>query len=125
MAALQGIVRGLLTPAENEAIIAMADAGHSPGRIAQKLNRHPSTVGYAMHRLGLRKLQLRAFSYVRNGVAVRSFSREEDAFLTALRIQGYSTPKIAAMCSKRFGHVRSAHTIQVRLVLLSNLEDAA
>lgn len=119
------IKRGLLTPAENEQIVELAGRGLSAGRIAQKLNRHPVTVGYAMHRLGLRKLMRKSFAYVRNGVEVRSFSAEEDALLTALRVQGHSTTKIAEVLTKRFGHKRSPHTVNVRLVLLSNDEEAA
>lgn len=118
------IKRGLLTPAENEQIAALADRGFSAGRIALKLNRHPVTVSYAMHRLGVRTLVLKDFDYVRNGVRVKSFSRDEDAFLTALRVQGYPVTKIAELVTKRFGHKRSAHTIGVRLILLSNAEAA-
>ena len=120
------IKHGRLTGEESEQIVVMAERGLSAGRIAQKLNRHPVTISYAMHRLGVRKLQLREFSYVRKGVLVKSFSREEDAFLSALRVQGFTTTtKIAELLTKRFGHKRSAHTVNVRLVLLSNLDEAA
>lgn len=119
------IKHGRLTSAENEQILELAERGFSSGRIAQKLNRHPVTISYAMHRLGCRKLVLKTFSYVRNGVLVKSFSREEDAYITALRIQDYPTTKIAELVTKRFGHPRSPHTINVRLVLLSNLDEAA
>lgn len=118
------IKRGLLTPEENEQIAALADRGFGAGRIAQKLNRHPATVSYAMHRLGVRRLTRRDFSYVRNGVVVKSFSAEEDAFITALRVQGCKTPKIAQLVTKLFGHPRSPHTINMRLVVLSNAEAA-
>lgn len=114
------ILRGRLSEAELEQIEALAERRLSPGIIAMRLNRHPATVGYAMHRMGLRTLAKREFSYVRNGVAVKSFSAEEDAFVTALRVQGFTTTKIAGLVTKRFGHRRSPHTINVRLVLLSN-----
>lgn len=119
------ILRGRLTQAENERVIELADAGLTAGRIAQRLNRHPVTINYAMHRLGVRTVVLREFDYLRKGVRVKSFSRKEDAFLVALRVQDFKVGKIAEMVTTRFGHHRSAHTINVRLVLLSNLEGAA
>lgn len=119
-----GIKRGRLTAEENERIVELAERGLGAGQIARRLNRHPVTVGYAMHRLGVRTLTKRDFSYVRNGVVVKSFSDEEDAYLTALRTQGLTTTKIADLCTERFGHRRSPHTINVRLVLLSNSEAA-
>jgi hypothetical protein len=78
-----------------------------------------------MHRLGVRQLTRRTFAYTRNGVSVRSFSAEEDALLTSLRVAGLKSPAIARALTDRFGHPRSAHTVLVRLVLLSNLEEAA
>lgn len=120
------IKRGLLSDEEKAEIVRLAERKFTPGRIAQKLNRHPVTVGYAMHRLGLRTLAKRDFCYLRNGVLVKSFCDEEDAYLSALRVQGLTTLKIAEMCTAKFGHRRSAHTIGVRLVLLSNAaEDLA
>src|SRR5689334_21512613 len=115
------IKRGLLTPTEKEQIVELAERGWSSGRIAGRLNRHPATVSYAMHRLGVRTLVRRDFSYVRKGVVVKSFSAEEDALVLELRTRGLPTTKIAPIVSERFGHRRSAHTIGVRLVLLSNV----
>jgi len=118
------IRRGLITDDEKEQIVDLAERSLSASQIARRLNRHPCTVGYAMHRLGVRTLSFKSFSYMRAGRPVRSFSREEDAYLTALRVEGLSTPKIARLVSQRFGHPRTAHTIHVRLGLLSNVEDA-
>jgi IS30 family transposase len=119
----EGIRRGRLTDAEEERIVELADRGLGAGPIALKLNRHPVTVGYAMHRLGVRKLARRTFAYTRNGRPVKSFSDDEDRLITALRIEGHSTVRIAEIVTERFGHRRSAHTINVRLVLLSNAEE--
>lgn len=118
------IKRGRLSKAELEQITELGEAGWRSGRIAVKMHRHPATVTYAMHRLGLRELTHRDFAYQRNGVLVKSFSREEDDYLTALRVEGLSVCKIAPLVTARFGHRRSAHTINVRLVLLSNAEAA-
>jgi hypothetical protein len=118
----EDIKRGRLTPAELEAIASLAERKFSCGRIAQRLNRHPVTVGYAMHRLGVRVLARRSFSYVRKGGPVKSFCQAEDAYLTELRTSGVPVSRIAELLTERFGHRRSDHTVRVRLVLLSNAE---
>lgn len=119
-------VQGRLTEAEKATIVERAQAGWSAGRIALRLNRHPGTVNFAMHALGLRVVVQRDRDYVRaDGVRCRSFSGEEDAFIQALRIQGFTTPRIAALCEKRFGHPRSAATIGIRLKMIANREEAA
>lgn len=119
------INRGLMSKAELAQTEALAARGFTAGRIAQRLNRHPATVSYAMHRLGLRVLKQRQFSYIRNGVLVKSFTAEEDAALTSLRIAGVAVAKIADELTVRFGHRRSAHSVNMRLVMLSNVEAAA
>jgi hypothetical protein len=121
---LSGIKRGRLSEGELERVTSLAERGFKSGRIAQLLNRHPATVNYAMHRLGLRTVMLREFDYIRNGVRVKSFSRDEDALIVALRVQSYPVETIAKVVSKRFGHPRTAHTVNIRLVLLSNSEAA-
>lgn len=120
------IRRGLLTEQETDRILELAARGLSAGQIALRMNRHPATVSYAMHRLGLRTLSKRNVSYTRrDGVEVRSFTPEEDALVLKLRTGGMSTPKIARAVTERFGYRRSPHTIQVRLVLLANMPEAA
>lgn len=121
----EGILRGRLSTDEEAEIISLAERRFSPGRVAQKLNRHPGTINFAFHRLGLRELKPAKFAYVRNGVEVRSFSPEEDAWITALRVQGYTTTAIAEMGAKRWGHPRTAATINMRLTMLANRSDAA
>lgn len=122
---LDTIKRGALSQDELEQIDELATRGMGPGQIALKLNRHPGTVNYAMHRLGHRKLTRRSVSYVRNGVEVKSFSAEEDAFVQALRCQDFTTTEIAELATKRFGHRRSPHTINIRLVMLASAAEAA
>jgi hypothetical protein len=119
------IKRGRLTPDEFEKIDALAGRGLTPGQIALRLNRHPGTVNYAMHRLGHRKLTRRSTTYTRNGVVVKPFSAEEDAFIQALRVQDFSTAKIADLVGKRFGHPRTPHTINIRLIMLASAAEAA
>ena len=117
------IRRGKLSSDEECEIITLAERRLTPGQIARRINRHPGTVNFAMHRLGARTLAEREFEYERNGVTVHSFSREEDAWITALRIQGYSITKIAELGTKRFGHPRTPATISMRLTMLANRED--
>lgn len=116
--------RGRLTEIEEQAIAAFAEAGWTAGRIAVRLNRHPSTINFALHRMGLKVPVARAFDYVRRtGVSVRSFSPEDDAFIVALRVQGFSTPRIAELIEKRTGYRRSAATISIRLRMLANRDE--
>lgn len=115
---LATIKRGRLSPEEEAEIERL---GHlTAAQIALRLNRHPGTINFAMHRLGLKAPVDRDFSYIRGGRRVRSFTRDEDTFIETLRVQAYSTPEIAAIVSKRFGHPRSSHTILIRLKMLAN-----
>lgn len=120
------IKRGRLTAPEKDEIVRLAEKGLSGGRIAQKLNRHPATINWAMLRLGLRQPTLYATTkaYSRNGTPVVPFGEPEDEVLTALRVAGLTTTKIAERLTERFGHRRSAHTVNMRLVLLANAEAA-
>jgi hypothetical protein len=118
------ILRGRLSDDEKDRIAALAGRGLGPGQIARKLNRHPGTVNFHMHCQGLRTLARRSFAYTRKGRPVRSFSREEDAFLTDLRVAGVGLTEIAKRVSSRFGYPRGLHTIRVRLIFLANAEEA-
>lgn len=115
-----GMVRGRMSSEEMTRVEELAEAGLKSGQIARRLNRHQATVGWAMHRLGLKVTQHREFAYVRNGVLVKSFSREEDEIIEAMRVGGATTTKIAAALTERFGHRRSPHTVNMRLTLLAN-----
>ena len=117
---------GRLTPDERTEIERLAERHWPTTRIAERLGRHPSTVGFyrATHGLGpaagARKGNCR-----RGGLEVRGFTAEEDAFIQALRCPGYSTGKIATFDAERFGYARFASTISVRLRMLASREAAA
>lgn len=121
-----GILRGRLTDGELESIEALAARKLKAGQIAQRLNRHPATINFAMHRLGLKSLMPATIRvpYVRNGVVCHPFSPDEDAYITALRIQRFTTAKIADLVGKRFDHRRTPATINMRLTMLANSEAA-
>lgn len=117
-----GIKRGRLSADEEKQIELLAERGSSSGQIALRLNRHPATINFAMHRMGLREPVTRSFAYSRGGRAVKNFSADEDAFIEALRCQRFTYQKIARIAAIRFGHRRSAATIGVRLKMLGNKE---
>lgn len=117
------IKRGRLSRQEKDTIEKLFDDGVTTGQIAQRLNRHPSTVGFAVTLLGLRPPAQRVFAYKRNGRDVRSFGPDEDAFILALRTQGFTWTKIAEITGRRTGHARSAATIGTRLRMLANREE--
>lgn len=99
--------------------------GWKPGRIAREIEKHPATVQWFMYREGLIAPTGRQFTpYLRNGKLVAPFTREEDAFIQALRVQDYGTTKIAELTSKRFGHTRGVHSVHVRLTMLAAREGA-
>jgi DNA-binding CsgD family transcriptional regulator len=119
------VKRGRLSPDEMAIVDEMADRGRSPGQIALRLNRHPATINYAMHRLGHRKLTRRTNTYVRNGKVVKPFSEREDALILSLRTQGYKVAEIADAVTATFDHPRTPHTINTRLVMLASAAEAA
>jgi hypothetical protein len=118
------IRRGKVSDAEKAQIAALAER-FSPGRIAQKLNRHPSTVNWQMILMGIRspKPATNRRAYQRNGVTVQPFTADEDLYIETLRTAGHPTTVIAKACTARFGHRRSPHTIHMRLLMLANRED--
>lgn len=120
--------KGPLTDADRARIDDLAQRGFSQGRIAQLLKKHPSTVQWYMYTAGLKApgpAPETSKVYVRNGVTVRTFSAEEDAFIQALRIQEYSFQEIAELSSKRFNARRTGHSVRCRLIMLAAREDAA
>jgi hypothetical protein len=120
--------RGRLTDADRERIQELAERGAKAGRIAQIIKRHQSTVYWYMVSNGLttpRAAPNKPASYVRNGRIVRHFSADEDAFILALRVQGFSFTKIAHAANGRFATERTAHSVQVRIIMLAAREEAA
>ncbi|WP_448952178.1 hypothetical protein [Labrys neptuniae] len=115
---------GGLSDRDKEMIFALAARKYGSGRIAQMIEKHPSTVQWFMYRNGLKAPgdNHRAV-YHRNGKEVRPFSREDDAFISVLRLQGYGPTKIADLIGKRTGYPRNKHTIAQRLVMLASREE--
>jgi hypothetical protein len=118
------VIRGRLSQDELTAIEAMYEATPSTQLIAFALRRHPSTVNFALYRLGLRAPNTtRSFEYLRNGRTVKSFSPAEDALIVRLRTEGRTWGEIATEAAKLTGYQRSKHSIGARLLMLANIED--
>jgi DNA-binding CsgD family transcriptional regulator len=117
--------RGRLTADEKTRIEDWAAIGWTSGRIAQRLDRNPSTIHFHMVTNGLKVTsRRRRGSYTRNGVTVAGFTALEDTLITTLRLQAFSTVRIARVVTKRFGHKRTACTIHTRLRMLATLDQA-
>ena len=117
-----GTKRGRLSAEERSEIERLAMLGLKPGPIAQRLDRHPATINFAMHCMGLRAPASRTFSYVRNGRPVVSWSAADDARIQALRAAGMTTTKVAEIISTESGISRSGPTVRVRLMMLANVD---
>src|SRR5579883_1654523 len=118
--------RGRLSPDEIRRLEELAAKRYSRGRIAQLMDRHPSTIEHAMVRHGLHSpRELRQKPYVRKGIEVRPFTAEEDFYCETLRVAGHSYSAIARAMTARFGHRRSPNTISMRLVQLAAREGDA
>lgn len=117
--------QGRLSLDEEQAVINLAACGWKAGRIAMKLDRIPTTISYAMTRLGLRAPTPRSYTMTRHGRPVIFFDTAEDAMIETLRAEGLSCAKIAAACFDRFGRVRSGATVGLRLKMLAARETAA
>jgi hypothetical protein len=121
------VKRGPLSPEEKAEIARLAERGLKPGQIAQRLNRNRSTIGFHMAVRGMRKIKPSpetAVDIKRGDQVVRHFTREEDAFIEALRIQKFTCQAIAEWSERRFGHRRSAATICSRLKMIAAREEA-
>lgn len=101
-----------------------AERGLKAGQIALRLDRKSRTINFAMHRLGLVQPVERQFDYMRGGRRVRSFSPEEDAWISARRREGHTVTRIAARHHQQFGFQRAVGSIRVRLLMLANRDDA-
>ena len=115
---------GGLSPEDHAEIFKLAERGWRSTRIAREIEKHPSTVQWFMYRNGLKApgYQRRTTS-TRNGRVVKPFTPDEDAFITALRLQGLSPKKIAELTTERFGHPRSGPTVAHRLIMLAARDD--
>lgn len=117
-----GTRRGRLDDAEKRTIIATANRPLT--LVAERMDRHPSTVHFARVMLGVAKPpQKRQQNYQRNGRAVRSFSEHEDEFMQHRRIAGDTCAAIATAMTEKWGHPRTAATIGIRLRQLALRED--
>jgi len=118
------VTRGRLSTHEREQIAALASRGLKAGQIAQRLNRLPATVNFAMHSMGLKQpMSRRAITYVRGGAIVHSFTPDEDAMVEAMRESGATCQTIADASLQMFGRKRSAATILTRLKMLANTNE--
>ena len=119
--------RGRLTDADRAQIIEFANAGLRAGQIAQRIKRSASTVHWHMVSNGLIAAQAAPDAphkpYLRGGLVVCRYTAEEDAFIQALRVQGYHFERIAELSSLRYSIRRTAHSVQCRLIMLSSRED--
>lgn len=114
--------RGRLTDYDRARIQEFAENGLKAGRIAQLIKRHQSTVYWHMISQGLiqpKPSPVKAATYMRGTTTVYRYCADEDAFITALRIQGFHFEDIARNAAKRFSTKRTAHSVQVRLIMLA------
>jgi IS30 family transposase len=119
--------RGRLTDDDHRKIDELAAKGMTAGRIAQLIKRHSATVQWYLYSAGIRgprPTPEKPISYMRGNRMVRHFSRDEDVFIEALRVQGFSFREIANFVNKRFSTERTFHTIQCRLIMLAARETA-
>ena len=126
MTAAPDIRRGRLSPADHDAIIALAEEGLGSGRIARQLGLHQGAVQWFMYRTGLRAPGYgNSRAHVRrNGRPVKPFSPEEDKAIVDMRLAGAGTAEIARRVTADFGHPRSKCTVANRLVMLASREEA-
>lgn len=113
-----------LSPADHDAIHALAAEGLKAKAIGRRIEKHPSTVQWFMYSAGLAAPRYDARPFTRNGRLCTPFCREEDACLEALRIEGLGPTAIAQAVNARFGRNRSMHTVSCRLVMIAARDDA-
>ncbi len=119
------ILPGGLSEADHDKIFALAEKGVKPSSIARRIQKHPATVRWFMYRNGLASPRPAS----NNAPADRSdargrkvYSAQEDAFIWRLRVAGTELAEIARRTTERFGHPRTRHSVEVRLVMLSARE---
>lgn len=118
-----------MTPADKARIVELAESMKkpTPGKIARAINRHPATVNWFMLTRGLieRKARHAPHAYQRNGKTIHPYNAEQDKRLEALRAENKPFREIAEILTAEFGIVRTAHSVQVRLVQLTASPDEA
>lgn len=117
---------GALTDADKTRIEELAATGLNAYQIAERIERHQSTVQWFMYANGLqapKPAPQKATSYVRNGRVVHRYSAAEDELITSLRAKGSGLADIARRASEQFGTARTSHTIHVRLTMLGARDD--
>lgn len=119
---------GGLSAEDHQTIRDLAERGWSHSRIARRLEKHPSTVGWFMVSRGLKECRAKTTErkpfYRGDGVLVSPFTPDQDAFIEALRTQNYTVTEIARIANERFGTRRAPNTILQRLVMLAGREHA-
>ncbi len=126
---LAGIKRGPLGADEKAEIarLALTLKKPMPGPIARRLDRHPATVKWHMLSHGLLEYAPRygARPYRRaGGSMVNPYTPAQDRRLLRLRRGGAGFPEIAAILTREFGVKRTAHSVQVRCIMLAASADA-
>jgi hypothetical protein len=121
------VKRGRLAAEERAQIEALAARKLTAGQIARRLNRIPATINNAMYSMGLKapsnRPALAAFTR-KSGSVVVGFTPDEDTMLETMRVDGRFAREIAEECLARFGRKRSPATINTRLRMLANKDEA-
>ena len=102
------LTRGRLSADERTKIETLADRGLKASQIAERMNRLPATINFAMHSMGLKAPKDRpGVNYTRkSGSVVHSFTPDEDAMIEEMRVDGAVCRVIAETCLARFGRRR-------------------
>lgn len=117
---------GKLSMHDHAQIESLAEQGLGAGQIAHRIKRHQGTVAWYMYSNGLKVPQPtpeKARTYFRGGILVRQWDRDEEAAAVALRAKGLSFREVALQLFVQHGYSRNAHSVQVRLVMISNREE--
>lgn len=121
------IIRGRMTAADKVEIerLATTMTNPTPGKIAAKIKRHPSTVNWFMLTRGLieRKPGRATRAYQRNGVTVHPYAEAHDAFIERLSSQGLNYREIAELVTAEFGIERNQFSVRIRLIQLAAAPD--
>lgn len=124
---LPNVRRGRMTDQDKLDIERLAGSMQkpTPGKIARSINRHPATVNWFMLTRGLiERVPRRApGQYQRGGKTIYPYTEEHDARIEELRTAGKVFREIGEIITGEFGIVRSAHSVQVRLVQLTAAPD--